>query len=279
MNNLRQEISLTRWTFVSLFLLITVISGFVNYGLMKDLNPVVIVLCLFIAALLHGKERYGIKNIILFFLITWLVSHSFEALSIQTGFPFGHYYYDQLVGPRILQVPLIIMPGYFGTGYASWILAHIILDQYEKPLSGKQVFVIPLVATFIMVIWDVCMDPLSSTIGSLWVWKDGGAYFCVTLQNYFGWFLVVYIIFQLFALYLAKHDVPNSAKSTLFAGRIFWMEAIALYTIQGISQLMNPFTQTDHLDIYKSMALLSIFSMLFVSLIACVLLRKKTVSQ
>lgn len=275
MNNQLAGFSIVRWTFIGIFFLITVGAGFVNYGIMKDLNPILLVLSLLIAVLLNGKERYGIKNILIFFLITWLVSHSFEALSIRTGFPFGHYVYDKLIGPRILDVPLIIMPGYFGTGYASWIVAHILLNQYDTKLSGKQIFIVPFVATFIMVMWDVCMDPLSSTIDSLWVWRDGGAYFGVPLQNYFGWFLVVYIIFQLFALYLAKFDVNNPAKTTILTSRIFWMEAIALYTIQGISQLMNPFTQTDHPDIYGCMAFLSIFTMLFVAMLAFIAIRKK----
>lgn len=279
MENKLTGFSLTRWSIIGIFFLITVGAGFVNYGIMVDLNPVILVLSLLIAVLLNGKERYGFKNIIIFFLITWLVSHSFEALSIQTGFPFGHYYYDKLIGPRILQVPLIIMPGYFGTGYASWIVAHILLNQYDKKLSGKQIFIVPFVATFIMVMWDVCMDPLSSTIESLWVWKDGGPYFGVPLQNYFGWFLVVYIIFQLFALYLAKYDIENPAKATLFSSRVFWMEAIALYTIQGMSQLVNPFTQTDHADIYRCMAFLSIFTMLFVSLMAFIAVKKTRTSS
>lgn len=271
--------SKVRWILIGIFFIITVLSGFFYSGVTKDLIPIASVLSLFSAIILHGKVRYGTKNIFIFFVITWLVSHFFEALSIQTGFPFGHYYYDKLIGPRIFQVPLIIMLAYFGMGYASWILSNILMGQYNKKLEKEKIFIIPFVATFIMVIWDVCMDPLSSTIGSLWVWTDGGPYFGVPLQNYFGWFFVVYIIFQIFAVYISKYDKFDSNQLNIFSNKIFWLEIVALYGIQGISQLMNPLTQTEHMGIYGPMAMITIFTMLFVTLISFIIIKNSDIKK
>lgn len=259
-----------RWTLIALFFLVTVSSGFFYPGILESIIPIASVVSLFAAVILHGKVRYGLTNIIVFFIITWLVSHFFEALSIKTGFPFGHYYYDKLIGPRIMDVPLIIMPAYFGMGYVSWMLAHVLLNQYAKKISGTELYLVPLVATFIMVMWDVCMDPLASTVGSLWVWKEDGSYFGVPLQNYFGWFLVVYLIFQIFALYIAKFDI---AKMPMFSWKVFWLEVVALYGIQALSQLMNPITQTSHLAIYGPMAMITVFTMVFVTLFAFITIR------
>ncbi|WP_078061480.1 carotenoid biosynthesis protein [Legionella saoudiensis] len=264
----RNKGSNTRWAVIAIYLLATLFSAIWHGPVAELFLPIILVLAIFISACLHGTERYGIQNIIIFFLISWLVSHFFEALSIQTGFPFGHYYYDKLAGPRLFEVPLIIMFAYFGTGYASWILAHILLDQYATPLSGKQRFFVPLIAAFIMVMWDVCMDPLASTVYSLWVWKDAGVYFGVPLQNYFGWFLVVYIIYQVFALYIAKHDIMALSKSHIFSSKNFWREAVAIYGIQGLTQLVDPFGASTHLEIYESMALITLFTMMFVTLLA-----------
>lgn len=256
-----------RWVLILVFLFVNLIASF-HLPALQSITPIITVLCLFIAVCSHGNERYGLKNIFIFFMITWIISHFFEALSIQTGFPFGHYYYDQLVGPRLFQVPLIIMLAYFGTGYASWIISHILLDQYNRKLAGKQLFLVPLIATFIMVMWDVCMDPLASTIGSLWVWKDGGPYFGVPLQNYFGWFFVVYIIFQLEALYLNKYDTKAS-KVNLYA-KNYWLQPVALYSILGLSHLLDPFTHTEHLEIFGPIAMLTIFTMLFAGLLGVI---------
>jgi len=49
----------------------------------------------FVIAGLHGRERYALKNITIFFLVTWAVSFFFEALTIHTGLLVGHYHYMQ----------------------------------------------------------------------------------------------------------------------------------------------------------------------------------------
>lgn len=264
----KNRASIVRWIVITIYLVATLFSAAWHGAVAELFLPIILVLAIFISAFLHGTERYGIKNILIFFIITWLVSHFFEALSIQTGFPFGHYYYDKLAGPRLFEVPLIIMFAYFGTGYASWILAHILLGQYATKLAGKQLFIVPLIAAFIMVMWDLCMDPLASTVYSLWVWKDGGLYFGVPLQNYFGWFLVIYVIYQVFALYISKNDVMAISKHHVFSSKNFWREAVAIYGIQGLTQIVDPFGASTHLEIYGSMALITVFTMMFVALLA-----------
>lgn len=253
-----------RWILIFLFFLVTLISSFDLGPSINSIMPILSVISLFTASFMHGVERYGLKNMGVFFLITWFTSHFFEALSIQTGFPFGHYYYDKLIGPRIFQVPLIIMFAYFSMAYVSWILSTVLLRQYQRTLTGNKIFLVPLIATFIMVMWDLCMDPLSSTIGFLWVWKGGGPYFGVPLQNYFGWFLVVYIIFQLFALYISRQDFTIRKKPT----KEFWNEAAALYGIQGLFQILSPFTVAANHHIYGPMALVTLFTMMFVTLLS-----------
>lgn len=265
--------NLLRWMFILIFLIVTIISSFDLGDFLNDLMPSVSVLLLCIVVLLHAKIRYGIKNTLVFLLITFIVSLFFEALSIRIGFPFGHYYYDKLIGPRLFDVPLIIMLGYFSMAYVSWILSNVFVDQYNRKLSSNKVFLVPFVATFIMVIWDLCMDPTTSTVASLWVWKEGGSYFGVPLQNYFGWFFVVYIIFQSFAIYISKNDLGvDSSKSEFFLKRSYWLEASALYGIQGLSFIIASFVQPSHFEIFGPMALVSIFSMMFLTLLSVIVI-------
>jgi uncharacterized membrane protein len=258
----------TRLALIVVFLLVSIISSFDWGPVVNMIVPVLSVITLFIVSWLHGSVRYGAKNMTIFFLITWLVSHSFEVLSIQTGFPFGHYYYDRLGGPRIFQVPIVIMFAYFSMAYLSWTLSRVLLRQYSQKLTPTKFFLVPLIASFIMVMWDLCMDPLSSTIASLWVWKEGGAYFGVPLQNYFGWFLVVYIIFQSFAFYISKEDAFNLEQLDTFSEKTYWMEASVLYGIQGVVQILSAFVIATNREIYGSMALVTIFTMIFVSLLS-----------
>lgn len=270
----KNDFNVIRWLIILIYLIITIACAFWKTPFANAIAPIITIAAIFSAVWLHGTVRYGIKNLMVFFLMTWLVSNFFEALSIQTGFPFGHYHYDLLIGPRLFQVPLIIMLAYFSMGYVSWILAHVLLDQYGNQLKRGNLFFVPLISAFIMVIWDLCMDPLCSTLGSLWVWRDGGLYFGVPLQNYFGWFFVVYIIYQLFAFYCSKFDSIGSEKQTIVYSKWFWLEAAAVYGIQGLTQIMQYIGATEHLEIYGSMALISVFTMLFISLISMLLIKE-----
>jgi uncharacterized membrane protein len=45
-----------------------------------------------------------------------------------------------------------------------------------------------LIASFLMVMWDLGLDPTASTIRHLWTCQQGGGSFGVPLSNYLGWF-------------------------------------------------------------------------------------------
>lgn len=109
------------------------------------------------------------------------------------------------------------------------MLSHILTGQYSNKLIGKQIFIVPFVAAFIMVMWDLTVDPISSTLQSLWVWTNPGAYFGVPISNFFGWFIVVYIFFQVFALYLSKYDSLNPKRAIYILNKPYWSEPSAVY--------------------------------------------------
>src|SRR4030088_3434294 len=71
-------------------------------------------------ALVHGAVRYGWGGIATFIVISLVVSNILENTSILTGFPFGHYYYTDDLGPKLFLVPLVIGVAYFFTGYLAW---------------------------------------------------------------------------------------------------------------------------------------------------------------
>jgi putative membrane protein len=258
-----------RWFLIAVFFVVTVIASFDLGPVINLIMPILVVVTLSIASFLHGLERYGLKNMLVFFGFTCVISLFFEALSIQTGFPFGFYNYDKLLGPRIFEVPVVIVFAYFSMAYVSWMLAHVLLNQYSVRLQGSKIFLVAFVAAFVMVMWDLCMDPLASTIGQLWVWREPGSYYGVPLSNYFGWFLVVYLIFQSFAVYISKNDISISDQKE------FWYEAATLYAIQGLFMIMSPLTVEQHPDIYGPMALVTVFTMMFVAMISFILIHDR----
>jgi uncharacterized membrane protein len=217
---------------------------------------------------------------VVFFLFTFAISWSYETCSILTGFPLGHYYYSDKLGPKLWLVPILIMPAYFTVCYLSWIIAHILLDKFQASLDKITVFAAPLIASFVMVMWDVSMDPTSATIDKNWVWQDGGVYFGVPFKNFMGWFLCVYTILQTLAFYLRAQFKNNPAADIPFVNKTHWLQPVIMYGILPvhvitlaifgqnfeIKSLDNHIWRTG--DIYSSMALVSIFSMLPITVIA-----------
>jgi len=257
-----------RWLLIILFFIFIVFTAFNNsIEIINKLYPIILAVFIFVIAGFHGIKRYGMKNMAIFFMITWVVSNFFEALSIQTGFPFGFYHYVNLPGPRLFEVPVIIMIAYFGMGYAAWTLSHVLTGQYSKKLEGKQILIVPFIGAFIMVMWDLIMDPSFSTLQSIWVWQNPGPYFGVPLVNFAGWFLVVFIFFQIFALYISKYDKNNMDKSTVFS-KLFWGEMVAAYAIVALNAILKPILYYN--DINLAMALITVFTMAFVSIISLI---------
>ena len=189
--------------------------------------------CLTLFGLLHGGSTYGWRGILLFLVVCLGVSNAFENLSILTGFPFGWYHYSDAMGPRLFLVPLQIGPAYFGVGYLSWTLARAILGHEDTRLAGLLSFATPAIASFIMVSWDLTIDPMMSTIAGNWVWHNGGSYFGVPLSNFLGWYLTVYVFFQCFALY-ARGQFTTDTKAPGY-----WAKPLFAYTSIIIAPIVS----------------------------------------
>ena len=184
------------WTLVVLNVVLTLVNAvFPNHIPVPLLIPLLIVVPVAFA-LLHGAVRYHWSGILTFLVISLVVSNVLENSSILTGFPFGHYYYTSDLGPKLFLVPLVIGPAYFGTGYLAWVLATVLIGDVRPKGSWFTTFAVPFIASFMMVAWDLGMDPTSSTIRHSWMWEQGGGYFGVPLTNYLGWFFTVYVFFQ-----------------------------------------------------------------------------------
>jgi putative membrane protein len=153
-------------------------------------------------AFVHGSMVYRIRGMLAFTVFCATTATICESLSLRTGFPFGHYFFTGLMGPKIFDLPVLLVMAYLGIGYCSWVLALLILGYRAEPLSGARVVALPLLASLIMVAWDVSMDPIWANLDHGWIWLDGGSYFGVPISNFFGWYLTAFLFYQAFALYL-----------------------------------------------------------------------------
>jgi putative membrane protein len=265
-----RSFSMTLWAIVALYAALILLSplGVIPGSLSAPLN----VALPMAFALLHGSKQYRLRDMLVFSAICLVVSNAFEDLSILTGFPFGHYHYSAAFQPKLFLVPLLIGVAYLGMGYLSWTLARLILDG-KRP-RGNRVVAVPLIASFIMVSWDLTLDPVASTLGRSWMWQDGGSYFGVPISNFLGWYLTVYVFFQLFALYLGR-SLARPARNAARARQSLWWPAwvmiaatalrpvwTLLFRAPGPPTVIDPAGVTWNVaSIYGTCALAAIFVM------------------
>jgi uncharacterized membrane protein len=182
-------------------------------------------------AVVHGARIYRSRGILVFITLCLGIGTFFESLSLRTGFPFGHYRFTDLMGPKLFDLPILLALAYVGMGYLSWVLAVVILDCQNKPLSGRNIVLLPVAASFVMTAWDFSMDAVWADVDHAWVWRDRGSYYGVPTSNFFGWFLTVYIFYQLFALYLRNRVIIRSQRS-------HWRLAILFYAASAAGNLL-----------------------------------------
>jgi len=227
-------------------------------------------------ALLHGARRYGWRAIAVFVAAGLLISNILENLSIQTGFPFGHYHYTG--GGKIFQVPWFIGPAYLATGYLAWVVATVLLGDVRRNSPWLTTIGTPIIGAFAMTAWDLALDPGASTINHAWIWENGGEFFGVPLVNFLGWTFTVYLFMQVFALYLrSRGPLPATLPKQATASDL---QGVLLYAATTISFFTQFFTGertivTDAVgatwrtgDIYETSVLLAVYGMIFIALLA-----------
>jgi putative membrane protein len=92
---------------------------------------------------------------------------------IAIGFVASNIYDSDALGIKLFLVPIVIAPAYLSAGYLAWTSSAVLLGLYENPRSRQDVLYQAFVASFPMVMWDLTMDPISSTDKHLWIWHDG----------------------------------------------------------------------------------------------------------
>jgi len=265
---MKTETSLALWALLVLYAIARVLQ------VLPGRVPLVAVVALHVLrpsvfALIHGAMLYRTRGILAFFAICLAIGNIFENVGVRTGFPFGHYYFTDGMGPKLFAVPILLGLSYVGMAYLAWTLARLILGSIESPIARSRVVTLPVIAAFIMVAWDFSQDPVWSTILHLWIWREGGAYFGVPVSNFLGSYLTVYVLYQLFAIYLrGRLTVPDRLPFS------YWNLAVLFYAVSAAGNILPVIPQNGQQtvsdatgaqwrvsDITGVCALVSIFTM------------------
>jgi len=78
-----------------------------------------------IFAIVHRSILYRLKGISIFAAFCLGFAGLAESISLRTGFPFGHHYFTDAMGPQVLHVPVLLVLAYLAIGYVFWVLAQL----------------------------------------------------------------------------------------------------------------------------------------------------------
>ncbi|MEX3008553.1 carotenoid biosynthesis protein [Hoeflea sp. TYP-13] len=239
--------------------------------------------------IIHGRRSEGGRGLFIFVISVFVIGWTFETVSVLTGFPFGNYHYTEIMAPFLGHVPIFVMPAYCIMGYVCWSLARILLCCVNDPSDTIMRYGVPVAAALLMVLWDASMDPLRATVEGRWIWLDGGPHFGVPLVNYFGWFCVTWMMFQLFSILRERvaSAVPHNQQ---ISSRLFWVPVPLMYLAFPVEYVLNPLVAGSRAEavlvngasvpvagIYSDISMLTVLTMVPVAVVAVFqLLRPRT---
>jgi len=116
------------------------------------------------------------RNFYYWFVLTFILTFLLEAVGVKTGMIFGSYSYGNVLGPKLLEVPLLI-----GINWALIILGTTIISS--KLTKNK--ILLPVFAGLLAVTFDFILEPVAIGL-NYWSWEDGN----IPLQNYLAWFVI-----------------------------------------------------------------------------------------
>jgi uncharacterized membrane protein len=210
----------------------TLVSLFANVPYHSFFTPLLTLLA-FTFALLHSYQNLGWKHALLLLGLTFAVSLLFESVGVATGWVYGPYHYTAKLGTKFLGlVPLLIPVAWFMMTYPSYLIALRLMPAVKNTWIWR--LGVAALGAVIMTAWDLAMDPMM-VAGGHWVWENGGSYFGVPLQNFWGWWLTIFITFLLL-LALSRSRPLTHEKSISFTRLAIWS-----YAITGASSILADF--------------------------------------
>lgn len=149
------------------------------------------------------------RRTVLFAFVVGALGYFVEVLGVWTGRVFGEYAYGDVLGFKLLNVPVLI-----GLNWSMLVFAiGVPLSRTSLPVWAKV-----LVGSIAMVALDLLIEPVAIHLG-FWNWAQG----TIPLQNYLAWGLVSAVFFTLFFLLPLRRENPVAryvlaAQVLFFAG-------------------------------------------------------------
>lgn len=190
----------------------------------------------------HAILTKGWKRSLIMFGLSFIVAFTAEAMGVNFGLVFGHYYYTRMLGVSLFGVPLLAALAWEPIVYAAFCISDMLSTReaslsplFKHKPSPVWAAAIGALAT---TAWDLMIDPIAVSQG-WWVWVDGGPYVPyvsngVPIQNFLGWLGVAFVINLIYRKIADGIDQPDRSAALTFYGPLTLYSSLFL-TAFGVS--------------------------------------------
>jgi len=173
------------------------------------------VFAFFGAYLLACVPHVGWRRTMLFTVAGYLIAFASEWLSINTGFPYGWYYYIDTTSSRelwVAGVPFFDSLSYVFLAYCSYTTALFIVSPLKswrwnvatlETRAIRRSLSALVLGAFLQTFLDIVIDPVAFQgrrwfLGQIYGYRENGIHFGVPLSNYWGWLLTSFCMVAAF---------------------------------------------------------------------------------
>jgi len=176
--------------------------------LFQQLTPFGMVMAVILLMYFHEPKNLKSWS---FFTGVAVVGFLAELIGVNTQALFGFYQYDDSLGLRLWNTPLIIG--------LNWLVLVYCIASLAKNIRDTWYF--PLVAASGMVIFDWLMEPVATKTG-MWSWANDS----IPIKNYTDWFLISGFLFLM--IRILKIEINNRIANLLFVMQVVFFLALNL---------------------------------------------------
>lgn len=206
-NNKRLSLSILLLIIIHLAGIIGLHSSYRN--LFLTATPFNLILTAFLLVYNHKDLN---RSFFIFLFLSFIIGYFVEVIGVSTGMIFGHYYYEETLGFKILNVPVIIGINWFILTFC----AGVICDKIKSNIYIKS-----CIAGVMLVIMDFVIERIAPEY-NFWYWDHG----IIPVQNYIAWFVVSFLLLLLF--YKLNFSKVNKLAAAVFIIQIIFFAVSGL---------------------------------------------------
>lgn len=236
MKSLLNRLPVITYALLALFLVLTVLRGQSETTRLLIASSVLMFACCWSSAIHLLGARAALNFVVIGVVTGWAA----EQLGATYGLFFGEYTYTEVLGPRVGAVPFIIPLMWFALSYVAYVISNLIICQ--APAAGAArlgpALAMSLLAAMIVTAYDLGADPYMVYKLKAWIMtKTDGWWFGETLQGFFGWSFVSFVIVFSFRMSLRK-QAPQPAAPI---GKWHVLVPLAIYGGSMVFQMIEGF--------------------------------------